>query len=35
MPKKAEAAVKLARETVFEVHKTKIELLHNSVEKVS
>jgi predicted nucleotidyltransferase len=33
--KKAEATVELTRETVFEVHKTKTELLQNRVEKVS
>jgi hypothetical protein len=35
MPKKAEATVKLARETVYEVHRTKTELLQNCVENVS
>jgi predicted nucleotidyltransferase/HEPN domain-containing protein len=34
-PKKAEVTVKLARETVFEVHRAKMELLQNCVEKVS
>ena len=32
---KAEATVKLARETVFEVHRTKTELLQNCIENVS
>jgi predicted nucleotidyltransferase/HEPN domain-containing protein len=33
--RKAEATVKLARETVFEVHRTKMDLLKNCFEKVS
>ena len=33
--RKAEATVKLARETVFEMHRTKMDLLRNCVEKIS